>query len=192
MIAIAVFLATSFGVVVVGVLLIPVTTTIKVFGQGTQWTMGFNANILGWHSNHAWQVPMTPAQKVKPTTGFDPKRVSQGFTGLTIYSHFVKTLWDRTSVTSFSCVLYLGLAEAASTALIIGLLNNLLGPWVSLRIAPRSSRRPVYGIYPVWDRVQFQGEFDATIRFRVINLVEASLAALIQAISLLIHGRYHK
>ncbi|WP_139061518.1 hypothetical protein [Sulfobacillus thermosulfidooxidans] len=183
---------TTFGVVAVGVMLVPVTTTIKVSGQGTQWTMGFNAQILGWHSHHAWRVPMTPAQKVKPTTGFDPKRVSQGFTGLKIYSHFVKTLWDKTSVTNFSCVLYLGLAEAASTALIIGLLNNLLGPWVSLRIAPRSSRRPVYGIYPVWDRVQFQGEFHATLRFRVGSLVEASLQALIRAIFLFIHGRYQK
>ncbi|PSR31775.1 MAG: hypothetical protein C7B43_00690 [Sulfobacillus benefaciens] len=167
---------------------LPITTTILVSGQGSRWTMACGAHILGMTKNWSWQVPMTPAQKVKSTTGIDPRRIGQGILAVKIYRDFIMALWSRTSVTQFSCVLYLGLEEAATTAIVTGLLNNLLGPWVALHIAPNSSNPPMFGIYPLWGRVQVEGELTATWRFRVIGLLQAVTAVLLRVVYLVIRG----
>ncbi len=180
----------GFVILIVSMFLVlPVTTAVQVSGQNVQWTVGFRASVLGWSKSRSWRVPMTAAQKAKPTTGWDPKRVAQGVAAFKIYRHFIEVLWAKTSVSDFSCVLHLGLPEASNTAVMTGLLNNLLGPWVTLHIAPKSSIRPVYGIYPSWDRMQIHGEFTATLRFRMLNVLQALMAALIRTGSLIIRGQ---
>ncbi len=160
-----------------GLLFAHITTTVNINGEGSHWTMGYTSRYLGWRSVHSWQVPMTPAQAASPATGFDPRAVHKGISAMRLFLRFIRTLWSRTTVTAFQCAIHLGVGDAASTAMIVGSLNNFLGPWVSLRIAPRTEGRPEYGIYPAWDRAKVACEFHTTLKFRPIDISSALFAA---------------
>ncbi|MCY0907016.1 MAG: hypothetical protein OWR62_01355 [Sulfobacillus thermotolerans] len=155
-----------------------ITTTIEVTGRGRSWAMAYTGQFLAWRSRYAWTVPMTPAQHVKPMTGFDPKKVHRGVKFLKVYSRFVRKLWDSTTVEKFSCVVHLGVNEASSTALLVGFLNNVIGPWVSLRIAPQCESWPEYGVYPLWDQMGLTAHIRATVRFRPVDMTKALIGTI--------------
>ncbi len=178
------------GMVVIGLagviilMALPITTTIVFSGQGTQWVMAFHAHAMGMRISRSWPVP-TPKRKIRPTTGIDPKRLREGIHVFNVYRHFISVLWAQTQVTQFSCVGSLGLEEASTTAIMTGLVNNLVGLWVSLHIAPNSSSRPVFGIYPVWNRVHVEGELTATVTFRVGYLLQTLVGAAVRTLYLI-------
>jgi hypothetical protein len=165
-----------------GLLFAKITTTIAISGQGLNWTMVYTSRFLGWRSTHAWKVPMTPAQQAKSTIGFDLRKVHKGISAIRVFFRLIHHLWRRTTVSGFRCAVYLGVDEAGGTALLVGSLKNLLGPWVSLRIAPHSAEPPQYGIYPLWDKAGGECEFHTTLTFRPIDISSAAIAAVAAAV----------
>ncbi len=166
------------GLVVATLLFAKIITTISVSGTGRDWSMAYASRFLGWRGGFSWKVPMSPAQSAKPTTGFDPKKVHKGMKMLRVFSRFTALLWKRTVVDEFSCVIHMGIDDASSTALLVGFVNNILGPWVSLRIAPQCTAAPEYGIYPLWDRAGISADFHATLKFRLFDISSAAVRAL--------------
>ncbi len=162
---------------VITLLTLPITTTIGFSGEGAQWVIALDTRIMGMKSAQSWQLPKAPGRKTQASHS-DLKRIRQRIQALNAYRHFIRALWRKTSVTRFFCVGSVGLGEASTTAIITGIMNNLVGLWVSLHIAPNSSTRPIFGISPVWDRAHVAGEVTATLQFRVIDLTTAAIRAV--------------
>lgn len=147
-----------------------IRTHIWIHGRNRRWMMGLSLIVGPFKLNEEWSIPLSPAQSAHPAATFDLSGIPRGMKALAVFVRIINELWIMVSIERFSCALEVGLADAASTALLVGLLSTVIGSWVQMRIAPRASN-PEMSVYANWEKTLIDMRLESIMHLRVGHVI---------------------
>lgn len=158
----------------------PLQLTISAVVQGFSVTLTIAVDYGRVHRGHTWHLPVTPpkSDRPRPRLKLTPKIIDDAVWAFGVLDRLTYRLWNRMKVTQFDLTAEIGLNDAAETALWMGRAAQVLGWWISIRVAPRSTRPPRWQVVPRWDAPILLCNFTSIIQLQPSDIILAIVYGL--------------
>lgn len=169
-------------------LLLPMRMTLTLSLDHFVGHLSLRVRYAGLEMGDRWQIPSKTTSPPAPSTSnsdahkrhyfvLSPQQIREAVWALGVLRRLNENLWERMVIEHFVCDVAVGLGDAAYTATLTGLLDQLLAWWMWARIAPRSLKPPLFQVEPLFDARELRLNFSSIIRLTPSDIIQATLVS---------------